>query len=88
MDFGSVVTKYNHDFPSKPGLSSYVGIFEFLDSPFKQQVGDPNLFHFSYKFFNPCDTEFFPADSISLVDFFSSSKFDLIDYKPSGLGTI
>ena len=36
LDVGSVVTKSKHDFPSKPDLlmdrSSYVGIFESLDS--------------------------------------------------------
>ena len=39
MDVGLVMTKYNHDFLSKTYIpmdrSSYVGIFEFLDSPFK-----------------------------------------------------
>ena len=39
LDVGSVVTKSNPDFLSNPDLSmdrsSYVRIFEFLDSPFK-----------------------------------------------------
>ena len=43
---------------------------------------------FSYEFFNSCDIEFVLVDSISLVDFFSPSEVDLIDYKPSDLGTI
>ena len=43
---------------------------------------------FSYEFFNSCDTEFVPADSISLVDFFSPIEVDLIDYEPSSLGSI
>ena len=43
---------------------------------------------FSYEFLSSCDIEFVPADSISLVDFFSPYEVDLIDYKPSDLGTI
>ena len=92
LDVGSVVTKYNPDFLIKPDISmdqsSYVGIFEFLDSPFEQQVSDPDEFDFSYEFFNSCDTKFVPTDSISLVDFCFSSKVDLLDHKPSDLGTI
>ena len=42
LDVGSVVTKYKPNFISNPNIpmdwSSYVGIFEFLDSPFEQQV--------------------------------------------------
>ena len=68
--------------------SPYVSIFESLDSRFKQQVSDPDEFDFSYRFFNSYDTEFVPSDSISPVDFFCSSEIDLIDYKPSVLGTI
>ena len=32
--------------------------------------------------------QFVPTDSISLVDFFSPSKVDITDYKPSSLGAI
>ena len=72
LDVGSVVTKYNPNFLSKPNIpmdrSSYVGIFDFLDSPFEQQVSDPDEFDFSYRFLNSRDTDFVHADSISLVD--------------------
>ena len=54
----------------------------------EQQVSDLDEFDFSYEFFNSHDTEFVPADSISLVDCFSPSKVDLIDYKPSILSAI
>ena len=67
LDVGSVVTKSNPDFPMD--RSSYVGLVEFLDSPFEQQVNDPDEFDFSYEFFNSCDIEFVPLDSISLVYF-------------------
>ena len=43
---------------------------------------------FSYEFLSSCDIEFVPVDSISLVDFFSPSEVDLIDYKTSSLGAI
>ena len=86
LDVGSVVTKYNLDFLTKPDLSMdqyfYVGVVESFDSPIKQQVGDPDEFDFSYEFFNSCDTEFVPTYSISLVDFFSPSAVDFTDYKP------
>ena len=92
LDVGLVVTKYNPYFLSKTDFpmdrSSYVGLVEFLDSPFEQQVSDPDEFDFSYEFFNSCDIEFVPTDSISLVDFCSPSEVDLTDYKPSGLGPI
>ena len=87
LDVGSIVTKSNPDLPSKHALSSYVGIVESFYSSFKQQVSDPDEFDFSYEFFNSCDIEFVSADSISLVDFFSPSEVDLIDYKPSSLGS-
>ena len=51
-------------------------------------MSDPDQFEFSSRFFNTFDTEFVLADSISLVDFFSPSEFDLTDYKPSSLGSI
>ena len=82
------MTKSNLDLPSKPELSSYVGLVESFDSSFEQQVSDPDEFDFSYEFFNSCNTEFVPTDSISLVDFCSPSKVDLTDYKPSSLGAI
>ena len=51
LDVGLVVTKYNPDLLSKFDLpmdrSSYVGLVEFLDSPFEQQVSDPDEFDFS-----------------------------------------
>ena len=72
LDVGSIVTKSNPDFPTKPDLSSYVGLVESLDSPFEQQVSDPDEFDFSYEFFNSCDIDFVPADSISLCLFFLS----------------
>ena len=57
MDVGSVVIKYNPDFLSKPDISmdrsSYVGIFEFLDSPFEQQVSDHDEFNFLMNFSTP-----------------------------------
>ena len=91
LDVGSVVTKSNLDFLSKPDIpmdwSSYVGLFESLDSSFEQQVSDPDEFDFSYEFFNSYDTEFVPTYSISLVIFFSS-EVDLTHYKISSLGTI
>ena len=49
LDVGSVVTKYNPDFPSKPDLSSYVGLVESFDSSFEKQFNDPNEFDFSYE---------------------------------------
>ena len=88
LDVGSVVTKSNPDLPSKPNLSSYVGLVESFDSSFEQQVSDPDEFDFSSEFFNSCDTKFVPTDSISLVDFCSPSEVDLIDYKPLRLGAI
>ena len=83
LDVGSVVTKSNPDFPSNPGLSSYVGLVDSFDSSFEQQVSDPDEFDFYYEFFNSRDTEFVPANTISLVDFCSLSKVDLTDYQPS-----
>ena len=88
LDVGLVVTKSNRDFPSRPDLSSCVGLVESFHSSFEKQVSDPDEFDFSYEFFNSCDTEFVPADSISLVDFFSPSEVDLIDYKPLSFGAI
>ena len=88
LDVGSVVTKSNPDLPTKPDLSSYVGLIESFDSPFEQQVNDPDEFDFSYEFFNSRDTEFVLVDSMSLVHFFYPSEVDLTDYKPSSLGTI
>ena len=92
MDVSLVMTKSNPDFLHKPDLLmdrySFVGIFEFLESPLEQQVSDPNEFDFSYEFFNSCDIEFVLVDSIPLVDFFSPYKVDLTDYKPSSLGAI
>ena len=35
LDVGSVVTMSNPDFPSKPDLSSYVGLVESFDSFFE-----------------------------------------------------
>ena len=56
IDVGSIVTKYNLDFLDNPDLSidqsSYVDIVESFDSPFEQQVNDPDEFYFSYIFFN------------------------------------
>ena len=61
LDVGSVVTKYNLILLSKLDLpmdrSSYVGLIESLDSPFEQQVSDPDEFDFSSRFFNTCDTD-------------------------------
>ena len=37
MDVGSVVTKSNPDLPSKPELSSYVGLVESFDSFFERK---------------------------------------------------
>ena len=92
LDIGSVVTKSNPDLLRNPDIRmhrySYVGIFEFLDSPFEHQVGDPNEFDFSYEFFNSHDTKFVLVDSISPVDFFFSYEVYLIDYKSSDLGTM
>ena len=85
---GSVLTKSNPDLSNKPDLSSYSHLVESLDSSFEPQISDPDEFDFSYEFFNSRDTEFVPTYSISLVDFFFSSEVDLIDYKPSDLGTI
>ena len=86
LDVGSVVTKSNPDFPSKPDLSSFVGLVESFDSFFEQQVSDLDEFDFSYEFFNSCDTEFVPTDSISLVDFFSPPDIEgLLIIKPRAL---
>ena len=65
--------------------SPYVCIFESLDSPFKQQVSDPDEFDFSYEFFNSYDIEFVPADSISLVDFCSLLRLVLLIINPRAL---
>ena len=35
LDVSSVVTKSNPDLPSNPDLSSYIGLVESFDSPFK-----------------------------------------------------
>ena len=86
------MTKSNPDLLSKPDFpmdqSSYVGLFEPLDSPFEQQVSDLDEFDFSYRFLNSCDTEFVPAEPISLVYLCFSFEIDLTDCEPSGLGTI
>ena len=83
LDVGSVVTKSNPDLLNNPGLSVYrspsIGLVEFSNSPYDQQVSDADEFDFSYEFFNSCDIEFVPTDSISLVDFFSPSEVDLTD---------
>ena len=68
--------------------SSDVNIVESLDYPIEKQVSDPDEFDFSYEFLNSCDIEFVHVDSISILDFFFSSEFDLIDYKSSDLVTI
>ena len=68
--------------------SSYVGLVEFLDSPFEQQVSDPDEFDFSFESFNSYDTDFSLADSISPVDICFPSEVDLTDYKPSSHGVI
>ena len=92
LDVGSVVTKSNTDFLSNIDIpiyqSPYVGLVESFDSSFKQQVSDQDEFDFSYEFFNSCDTEFVPADSISLVDFLFPSEVNITDYKPLSLGSI
>ena len=92
MDVGLVVTKSNPKLLNKLDLtidrSHSIGHVESSNSPFDQQVNDPDEFDFSFEFFNSCDIEFALADSISLVDFFSPSEVDLTDYKPSSLGTI
>ena len=73
LDVGSVVTKYNIDFASKPNLSSYVGLVESFEFSFEQQVSDPDEFDFYFEFFNSCDIEFALVDSISHVDIFFPS---------------
>ena len=84
LDVGSVVTNSNPDFLSKDNIpmdrSSYVGIFDYLDSPFEQQVNDPDEFDFSYEFFKSYDTAFVPVDCISSIDIFFSSEVDLTDF--------
>ena len=50
LDVGSVVTKSNPDFPSKPDLSSYIGFVESFGSSFEQQVSDPDEFYFFMNF--------------------------------------
>ena len=82
------MTKSNLDLPSKPDLSSYVGLVESFDSFLEEQVSDPDEFDFSYEFLNSYDIEFVPTDSISLVYFCFPSEVDLTDYKPSRLGAI
>ena len=86
------MTKSNPNFLSNLDMpmdrSSYVDLVDSFDSSFEQQVSDPDEFDFSYDFFNSCDTEFVPVNSVSLVDFFSPLEVDLIDYKPSILGAI
>ena len=47
LDVGSVVNKSNPVLPSNPDLSSYVGLVEYFDSFFEQQVSDPDEFDFS-----------------------------------------
>ena len=82
LDVGLVVTKYNPDFLSKPDFpmdrSSFIGLVEFLDSPFEQQVSDPDEFDFSYEFFNSRDTEFVPANSISLCSHHRSALYHFV----------
>ena len=51
LDVGSVVTKYNPDLHSKLDRSPSIGLVESLNSPFDQQVSDPDEFDFSYEFF-------------------------------------
>ena len=89
LDVGSVVTKSNPDLLSKFDLpmdrSSYVDLVESFDSPFEQQVSDPNEFDFSYGFFNSFDIEFVPADSISIVDFSLLLRFILLIINPRAL---
>ena len=82
------MTNSNPDLPSKPEFSSYVVLVDSFDSSFEQQVSDLDEFDFSYEFFNYRDTEFVPADSISILVFSFSSELDLTNYKPSNIGTI
>ena len=60
LDVGSIVTTSNPDLLHEPDISidrsSCVDVVESLDSPFEQQVNDPNEFDFSYEFFNSYDT--------------------------------
>ena len=76
MDVGLVVPKYNLELLNNLDLSinqsPSIGLVESSNSPFDQQVSDPDEFDFSYEFFNSCDIEFVPTDSISLVDFLLS----------------
>ena len=92
LDVGSVVTKSNPHFLSKLDIpidrSSYVGLVESSNSPFEKQVTDHDEFDCFSSFLNPRDTEFVPADSISLVDFCSPFEVDIIDYKPLSLFSI
>ena len=71
--------------PSKPNLSSYVGLVESFESFFEEQVSDPDEFDFSYEFFNSHDTEFVPADSTSLVDFVLLLRLILLIINPQAL---
>ena len=50
LDIGSIMPKFNPDFPSKPDLSSYVGLVESFDSSFEQEVSDPDEFDFLMNF--------------------------------------
>ena len=50
LDVSSIVTNYNPNFPSKPNISSYVGLVQSFDSSFEQQVSDPNEFDFLMNF--------------------------------------
>ena len=85
LDVGSIVTNSNPDFHSKHDLSSYVGLVESFDSSFEQHVRDPDEFDFSYEYFNPYDTEFVPANSISLVDFSLLLRSILLIINPRAL---
>ena len=80
--------KSNPDLPSRPNLSSCVGLVESFHSSFEKEVSDPDEFDLSYEFFNSCDTEFVPANSISLVDICFYFEVDIIYHEPSDLGTI
>ena len=87
LDVGLVVTKYNPDFLSKPDFpmdrSSFVGLVEFLDSPFEHQVSEPDEFDFSYEFFNFHDTKFVLADSLSpLLIFYLLLRLILLIINP------
>ena len=85
LDVGSVVTKSKLDFLSNPDLSSYVGLVEYFDSSFEQQVSDPDEFDFLMNFSAPVILSLFLQALPPLLIFAFLLRFILLIINPWSL---